>query len=286
MTHDPSSLARIGRVISRHRYYGMSVALLLVGLLFLVAAALLLYVVMQVRHGNLSMSDPTLIARSMAGSAAIGVSLILLGLWAHQTCWTLAEHGVACHKGGKIQTWRFDEIVETSRRYRQNLALVAVAWRGRGDGSWISVNARLSDFRRFHNALTAANTAARTPWLLDRLHRGEALDFVEWPEGVSSAMTTDFGTTMDALAAKSRPAVRLTRDSLAMGDRHVELAAIDERDVPDTWAKPVVHLRLRDGSTALTLGYQRIIDFPLLMALVETMASRARAKPVEAVPFA
>lgn len=280
MKHD-ASLARIGRVLSRHRYYGMSRTLLLMGLLFLVAAALLLYVVMQAQHGNVSMSDPALIAKSMAGSAAIGVTLILLGLWARQTYWTLAENGVAYHKGGKIQTWRFDEIVETSRFYKQNLLLIAVAWRGRGDGSWISVSAHLSDFRRFHDALTAANSAARTPWLLDRLYRGEALDFVEWPIGVSSAMMTDFGATMDVLAAKSRPAVRLTRDSLTMGDRYVELAAIDEWDLPDTWAKPVVHLHRRDGSTALTLGYQRIIDFPLLMALIESLTSRAKAEPVD-----
>lgn len=86
---------------------------------------------------------------------------------------------------------------------------------------------------------------------------------------------------MDVLAAKSRPAVRLTRDSLTMGDRYVELAAIDEWDLPDTWAKPVVHLHRRDGSTALTLGYQRIIDFPLLMALIESLTSRAKAEPVD-----
>jgi len=260
---------RIGRIISRHRYTGPSNILCGLGAMFLAVATLLACLIVRVTRGDIGFSgDISLLYNTLAVSAGVGIVLVAFGIARRQPHWLLGENGVAYRKGKDITVWCFEDIAETSRFYKGDFFMVSLAWRGY-DGAWTSVNAHLKNFHDFHDALTTGTTAARAPKLFEKLQHGVTVDFKEWPIGASSVLMTNFGATMNILGPKATVAVQLTQEELVVGASRIKLVEIGELSLPDSWKTPALYLYRHDGSTALALHFQRIIDLPLLLALIE-----------------
>jgi hypothetical protein len=262
-------MSGIGRVISRHRNNAaLSIVIMIFAGLLLACAALLFAI-----RGHARPEGAALINGSMIGCAVIGLALIGGAVLVRRTYWVLGEEGVERHDGKGTTAWRFDQIAETCQFYRAGLA-VGLAWRREGDDTWGAVNAHLSGYRKFYDALERAYVAARLPRLMEKLERGETLEFkVLTPQG---QLQRDFATGIRAyLRASTSNAVRVSLAAVTLGGREVRFADVVDMDLT-SWTSRL-RLHLRDGSR-VELGYELLMDAVMVVALLGVLVSLGKAR--------
>ncbi|WNL47565.1 hypothetical protein RKE25_08000 [Dyella sp. BiH032] len=252
-------MSDIGRVISRHRNNAaLSIVILVFAALLLACAALLLTV-----RGHARPDGAAMMNGSMIGCAVIGLALVGGALLMRRTYWVLGEEGVARHGGRGTESWRFDRIAETCQFYRAGLP-VGLAWRGEGDQAWGAVNAHLSGYRKFHDALERAYLNARLPRLIAELERGHTLEFKVLTQ--LGQAQRDMATGIRAyLRASTAKAVRISLTAVTLQGREVPFADVVEMDLTQWTSR--LRLHLRDG-TRVELDYQVLFDATLVMALI------------------
>lgn len=255
-------MSAIGSVVSRHRNNAALSIFVIVFAVMLLACAALLFSV----RDKAAPEGAALINGSMIGCAVIGLALIGGALLMRRTYWVLGEQGVARHAGGTVREWRFDQIAETCQFYRAGLA-VGLAWRGEGEEEWGAVNAHLSGYRKFYDALDRAYVTARLPKLIDTLERGRTLEFKALTQ--VGQLQRDFALGIRTyLRAATANAVRISLTAVALQGREVPFADIVEMDVTDWTSR--IRLHLRDG-TRVEMSYQILFDATLVMALISVL---------------
>ncbi|MBT2118109.1 hypothetical protein KK141_15820 [Dyella sp. LX-66] len=262
-------MSDIGRVISRHRNNAALSIVVLVFASMLLACAALLFTI----RGKAVADGAALINGSMIGCAVIGLALIGAAVLMRRTYWVLGEQGVQRRGGRGKESWRFEQIAETCQFYRAGLP-VGLAWRREGDEHWGMVNAHLSGYRKFYDALERAYLHARLPKLLGELERGRVVEFKVLTQ--TGQWQRDFATGIRSyLRASTAKALRVSLTALTWQGREVAFGDIAEMDVT-AWTSRL-RLHLRDG-TRVELSYQVLFDATLVMALIGALIPVRQAR--------